>query len=321
MTEKFFTSTENQEERSFRMTLGLDILFYPGHRGFSEPKLFIMEVNGHDSGARFLLKSHSPRMEYKSNLEVGAGLFRVKEMFTKEAVPMIKESNISLICEMQLANAMKSQKYIMALLSWAHRWEAVYPDFVFKIKGIMKNLNYSSIFRNAYNNPPEIELLCNDKVLQQQIIPKNYTVRRWFSGESYKSQFGRWIVKDRSGFQGRGIFVLSDKELSMFSSLPSYYLNRFIIQEYIPGEIEVRIVVDVKVSGNSYKICNQYIESYRREIVSAYNFLVRLAGLKLSLVRVGNEISLHREELSEVTKATGQLIDNIIKYKNNGSPT
>jgi hypothetical protein len=321
MTEKFFTSTENREERSFKMTLGLDILFYPGHRVFSEPRLFIMEVNGHDSGVRFLLKSNSPRMEYKSNSEVGAGLFSVKEMFIKEVLPMIKESNISLICEMQLANAMKSQKYIMALLSWAHRWEAVYPDFVFKIKGIMKNLNYSSIFRNAYDNPPEIELLCNDKVLQQQIIPKNYTIRRWFSGESYESQFGRWIVKDRSGFQGRGTFVLSDKELSMFSSLPSYYLNRFIIQEYIPGEIEVRIVVDVEVSGNFYKICNQYIESCRRKTVSRYNLLGRLAGLKIPLLKIGDEISLYGEELSEVTKATGQVIDNIIKYKNNGSST
>ncbi|MDP3696408.1 MAG: hypothetical protein Q8R55_00040, partial [Candidatus Taylorbacteria bacterium] len=89
-----------------------------------------------------------------------------------------------------------------------------------------------SVFKFAYTNPPEVERMLNDKILQQEIIPAENMILTYNESDE-KPKHGLWAVKDKDAARGEGFQKMHHRDVVTEAGKNQRFKQYYLIQELL----------------------------------------------------------------------------------------
>lgn len=207
---------ESKEAKElFRATLGFDFVFEEQSDGIKKP--ICIEINGDETGIKGMRD-----LPKNSTTSVRRAITNMRS----DVSPELKRKQP--IARELFKNFKRGELYGST------------DEVTKKIAGyVQQSLKREKFFTHAYTNSPAIELVAENKRLQQRYIPESNRPREYDEQHPQPSKTGLWIVKDNTGRAGINVFIVKEDELpgsikAWEAKHPNESLrNEFIIQELI----------------------------------------------------------------------------------------
>jgi len=203
---KEISQLENKEKKVlWRGTIGFDFIFIKDfdENGIEIKKPICVELNGSESGVLGIENIRDEKIEKLQKVIAGIRARKNPKMYDKYTIANTIGDRIKILGKIPDDDVIDHLELGFST-----------PELTRKVERYVNNsLQKVSLFHHANKNPEQVKEICDNKRLQQEIIPDENKPRMWVRGVNEKSRSGYWIMKPLDGVQGKDIHIFDDEQM------------------------------------------------------------------------------------------------------------